>query len=331
MKHTDLLPARPEAYFYHVPGEFDYPIVPTFDLWHDPLSLPSAWTWLEQDDVADAASCTARADYAPSVPSRSKTCRLGNHSTAVMPCPLLPGKSNLACSGNDKHVHDQSLLPAVNSLSPTAVEYVYLDANLRHTFTDGSWIFFPKCPGTFVAHFLKPIADQIALYHNVTTRPLECELRALYQSFARTIFALRHDHQFWSALKNGNTSEKAWADHDVELEHRIDSTTISEEGQDVTYQEAETTRQRPSSFASDLSLESTVPSDSLTNSGEFDDDPIRRSASIGPSAQSSEHLVELQRKWLATDRARNTICSWLWLERFVRTLSLYSVTRYSIS
>jgi hypothetical protein len=59
MKHTDLLPARPEAYFYHVPGELDYPIVPTFDLWHDTLSLPSAWTWLEQDDVADAASCTA--------------------------------------------------------------------------------------------------------------------------------------------------------------------------------------------------------------------------------------------------------------------------------
>jgi hypothetical protein len=102
---------------------------------------------------------------------------------------------------------------------------VHLDANLRHTFTDGSWIFFPKCPGTFVAHFLKPIADQVALYHNITTRPLECELRVLYQSFARTIFALRHDHQSWSALKNGSTSEKAWAEHDVELKHRIDSKT----------------------------------------------------------------------------------------------------------
>ncbi|KAH0282660.1 hypothetical protein KCU62_g9567, partial [Aureobasidium sp. EXF-3399] len=32
MKHAELLPAQPEAYFYHVPGESDYSIVQTFDL-----------------------------------------------------------------------------------------------------------------------------------------------------------------------------------------------------------------------------------------------------------------------------------------------------------
>ncbi|KAG9747472.1 hypothetical protein KCU73_g7341, partial [Aureobasidium melanogenum] len=305
MKHDDLLPARPEAYFYHVPGEDGYPIVPTFDLWHDPLSLPSAWTWLEQDDESDAASCAGQVGYAPSVPSRGKTCRLSNHSTAVMPCPLLSAKSNLCCFGNDTHVSDQSLIPTVRSSSPNAVECVYLDANLRHTFSNGSWIFFPKCPGTFVAHFLKPVADQVALYHNVTTRPLECELRALYQSFARTVFALRHGHQYRSALKDGNTDETTWAGRD-ELGHRDDSTISPKEGCDFTYQDAVTKRQRTLSFASDSSLESTVPSVSLTNSDEFDDELIHHSASIGPSSQNGEYVVELQREWLATNCTRNT-------------------------
>jgi hypothetical protein len=309
MKHADLLPARPEAYFYHVPGESDYPIVPTFDLWHDPLSLPSAWTWLEQDDVSDAASYAARVDYAPSVPSPSKTCRLSNHSTAVTPCPLSPRESNLACSGNDTHVRNQGLVPAVDSSNPSTVEYVYLDANLLHTFTDGSWVFFPKCPGTFVAHFLKPVADQVALYHNVTTRPLRCELRALYQSFARSVFALRHSHQSWYAPKKGNTSEIARADHEVKLEHHVDSTNLPEEGRDVTYRDVVTKRQRTLSSATDSSLESTVPSVSLTNSDEFNNDSIHYSASISSLAHGNEHIVELQRKGLATDRARNTVCS----------------------
>ena len=293
MEHDDLLPARPEAYFYHVPGEADYLITPTFDLWHDPLSLPSAWTWLEQDDVSDAVSCAARVDDAPGDAARNETCRLSNHSTAVMPCPLLPVRNNLGCFGDDTHVYDQSLTPAARSSNPNAVEYVYLDANLRRTFTDGSWTFFPKCLGTFVAHFLKPVADQVALYHNVTTRPLGCELRALYRSFARTIFATRNDHQSRSALKNGNTKETVWAAHD-ELGHRVDSTMSSREDCDATYQDVVTKRQRTLSFATNSSFESTVPGVSLRNSDEFDDGSIHRSAPRAPSPQKSETIVKLQ-------------------------------------
>ncbi|KAH0405541.1 hypothetical protein KCU89_g28, partial [Aureobasidium melanogenum] len=125
MKHAELLPAQPEAYFYHVPGESDYPIVQMFDLWHDPLSLPFAWTWLEQDDVS---SCVALVEHAPSVSSCSKVCRLSNYRTAVMPCPLLPAESNPVYLGNDTHVYNQSINPAVNILSPSAVDTLALSS-----------------------------------------------------------------------------------------------------------------------------------------------------------------------------------------------------------
>ena len=306
MKHAELLPAQLQAYFYHVPGESDYSIVQTFDLWHNPLSLPFAWTWLEQDD---ASSCVALVEHAPSVSSCSKTCRLSNHSTAVMPCPLLPVESNPIYLGNDTHGYNRDINPAVDFSGPSAVEYVYLDANLRHTFTNGDWTFFPKYPGTFVAHFLKPVADQAALYHNVTTRPLGCELRALYQNFARAVLALRHGHQSRSAPKDGNTSETAWADHDVELERGVDSVDLPQGGCDITYQGVTTKRQRTLSFATDSSLESTVPSVSLDNSHEFDDGWVHHSAPTGLSPQNGEPIVELQMESLATDRARSTIRS----------------------
>jgi hypothetical protein len=81
------------------------------------------------------------------------------------------------------------------------------------------------------------------------------------------------------------------------------------EGRDVTYRDAVTKRQRTLSSATDSSLESTVPSVSLTNSDVFNNDSIHYSASIGSPAHSSEHIFELQRKGLDTDRARNTVCS----------------------
>ncbi|KAG9585795.1 hypothetical protein KCU77_g9827, partial [Aureobasidium melanogenum] len=190
MNHLDLLAASSAIYFYHVPGDANYDIVSTFELWHEPSSLPFPWTWMEQDDVSDAASCAEQVENSLEEPYRSETCRLSNHSTAVELCPLLPGKT----TDNDTYVHNQGLAPAVYPTSLNTVDCVYLDANLRHTFTHGSWVFFPKKPGTFVAHFLQPVADQVALYHNVITRPLRCELRALYQSFAKTIFDARPSH-----------------------------------------------------------------------------------------------------------------------------------------
>ncbi|KAG9626857.1 hypothetical protein KCU64_g18568, partial [Aureobasidium melanogenum] len=304
-----LLAASSAIYFYHVPGDANYDIVSTFELWHEPSSLPSPWTWMEQDDVSDAASCAEQVENLPEEPYRSETCRLSNHSTAVEPCPLLPGKT----TDNDTYVHNQGLAPAVYPTSLKTVDCVYLDANLRQTFTHGSRVFFPKKPGTFVAHFLQPVADQVALYHNVITRPLRCELRTLYQSFAKTIFDSRPSHGSQYASQNGETSETAWTAwqtgtrHSFVPEDHVRSTALPKEGCNVGHQDKKTKRKRTWSFDTEPSLEATVPSDGSMESGEFDDGSTNPDAPTDVSVVGEGFISELRRKGLATDRARNLI------------------------
>ncbi|KAG9662095.1 hypothetical protein KCU76_g19197, partial [Aureobasidium melanogenum] len=262
---------------------------------------------MEQDDVFDAASRAEQIEHSPEEPSCSETCRLSNHSTAVEPCPLLPGKT----TDNDTYVHNQGLAPAVYPTSLNTVDCVYLDANLRHTFTHGSWFFFPKKPGTFVAHFLQPVADQVALYHNVITRPLRCELRALCQSFAKTIFDSRPSHWSQYASQNGETSKTAWTAWQTGIRHsfvpgdHVRSTALPKEGCNVGYQGKKTKRKRTWSFDAEPSLEATVPSDGSVESGEFDDGSINPDGPIDVSVVGEGFITELRREWLATDRARN--------------------------
>ncbi|KAG9573215.1 hypothetical protein KCU77_g15202, partial [Aureobasidium melanogenum] len=229
-----------------------------------------------------------------------------NHSTAVEPCPLLPGKTTY----NDTYVHNQGLAPAVYPTILNTFDCVYLNANLRHTFTHGSWFFFPKKPGTFVAHFLQSVADQVAVYHNVITRPLRCELRALYQSFAKTIFDSRPSHWSQYASQNRETSKTAWTAWQKLTRHsfvpadHVRGTALPKEDCNVEYQDNKTKRKRTWSFGTEPSLESTVPSDGSMESGEFDDGSIDPDAPIDVSVVGAGFISELRRQGLATDRAR---------------------------
>lgn len=57
-------------------------------------------------------------------------------------------------------------------------------------FDDRVWVFFPKGPDTFVAHFLEAGPYQAALYHNAATGPLQCEPHLLHVRFAWAIISL---------------------------------------------------------------------------------------------------------------------------------------------
>jgi hypothetical protein len=92
LDHDDLVPCQPIDYYFHVPDDLDYPVVPTFDDWRFPNSLPSAWLSASTDDNNNAAQATTQSNFSAGVKMRDRTCRLSNHSSATETAHLCPMK-----------------------------------------------------------------------------------------------------------------------------------------------------------------------------------------------------------------------------------------------
>ncbi|THX71513.1 hypothetical protein D6D04_09472 [Aureobasidium pullulans] len=92
LDHDDLVPCQPIDYYFHVPDDLDYPVVPTFDDWRFPNSLPSAWLSASTDDNNNAAQATTQSNFSAGVKMRDRTCRLSNHSSATETAHLCPEK-----------------------------------------------------------------------------------------------------------------------------------------------------------------------------------------------------------------------------------------------
>jgi hypothetical protein len=92
LDHDDLVPCQPIDYYFHVPDDPDYPVVPNFDDWRFPNSLPSAWLSVSTDDDNDAAQATTQSNFSAGVKTRDRTCQLSNHSSATENVHLCPEK-----------------------------------------------------------------------------------------------------------------------------------------------------------------------------------------------------------------------------------------------
>jgi hypothetical protein len=85
---------------------------------------------------------------------------------------------------DDMQVWNLNQIPNHTNMTGDVAKCLLLCSNLHKSFDDRVWVFFPKGPDTFVAHFFQAVPDQAALYHNVAMHPLQCEPHPLYVRFA---------------------------------------------------------------------------------------------------------------------------------------------------
>jgi hypothetical protein len=214
---TTSSPASRPTHYFHVPDEPDYPVVPTFDDWRFPNSLPSAWLSVSTDDDNNAAQATTQSNFSAGVKMRDRTCRLSNHSSATETAHLCPEKEEAWYLRNDMQVWNLNQIPNHINMTRDIANCLLLCSNLHKTFDDRIWVFFPKGSNTLVAHFLQAAPDQAALYHNVAARPVQCEPHFIYARFAWAIISLLRAY----LSKSTPRRVKVWVASENEWQERI--------------------------------------------------------------------------------------------------------------
>jgi hypothetical protein len=135
LDHDDLVPCQPTGYYFHVADDPDYPVVPTFDDWRFPNSLPSAWLSVSTDDDNNAARATTQSNFSAGVKTRDRTCQLSNHSSVTGTAHLCPEKEEAWYLCNDMQVRNPNQIP--NHINMTRdIANCLLCSNLDKIFDD---------------------------------------------------------------------------------------------------------------------------------------------------------------------------------------------------
>ncbi|KAK4981248.1 hypothetical protein LTR28_000004 [Elasticomyces elasticus] len=180
----DVLRADSEA---SIDAPYRYPIVPTFQDWKFPLTLPDTFTRA----VSPERACytAAQSTVSSAVRARDTTCRISTHHTGTEAAHLCPEhekewflRNSMQRWNSDLSLDSAKLLWDMSNL-------MLLRSDLHTAFDDRKFAFFPKSNDGFFVHMLEPTPDITPLYHNVRVHDLwQCSLQFLYTRFAWAIF-----------------------------------------------------------------------------------------------------------------------------------------------
>ena len=310
--HTDLLPAGLADYYFHVPALDDYPVVPSFDDWKFPGSIPEVWQPSESATAAPGLAKTP-SNFDSRVRSRDKSCRLTSHTSATEVAHLCPGHAEDWFIRNEMWVWNQNQNLNNTNRTRDPANCVLLRSDLHKTFDDRIWVFYPKERDTFVAHFLQTAPDQAALYHNVATHSLQCEPRFLYARFAWAILPSLGGYLSGSKprrVKIWNETDADWKEevlHGEKLRERVSGSRSRsprkrarrpEQSDAETQVSEETTQSSRLSTRDQSSVIDNLPEASLTSSAENHDANVLErhdSRSYDEDLELEQDMLTLQR------------------------------------
>lgn len=166
---------------------YRYPIVPSFQDWKFPSTLPEAWT---RPYYTDRACYTApQSTLTAAIRARDMTCRITTHFTATGVAHLCPEHEQEWFLRNSMQSWNSDLTLDPDNLLNDLSNAILLRPDLHAAFDDRKFVFFPKSEDGFVVHMLEPTPDLAQLYHNVRLQPLwQCNAQFLYARFAWAIF-----------------------------------------------------------------------------------------------------------------------------------------------
>ena len=195
----DVLP--PGRYYFHVPGESEYAVVPGFRHWQYPhRNVPQIWTELERSTHASRVT-TAPSDISPAVRLRDTTCRVSGYAEIVQVAHLCPQTEEPWVNRNA--MEEYAVNPSAR-LAYWTNNALLLRADLNFAFDARKFVFLPKS-GKLVVHVLEASEELLGLYHNVEMQPsasgLGVGVAFLFSRFAWTIFHLAANTSFSRCLE----------------------------------------------------------------------------------------------------------------------------------
>jgi len=186
----------PGQYYFHVPGDSEYAVVPSFRHWQYPHdNVPQTWTELDGSMHGPIATMVP-SDISTAVRLRDTKCRVSGYAEIAQVAHLCP-------QTEEPWMHRNAMerFAANPSARPTywTNNALLLRADLRLAFDARIFVFLPKsCK--LVVHVLEASKELLGLYHNVemqhSASGLGVGVAFLFSRFAWTIFHLATNTSF---------------------------------------------------------------------------------------------------------------------------------------
>jgi len=184
--HNDVLLL--DKYYFHVPDDPEYAVVPTFRHWQFPHNrIPQSWTELGGSTRAPAATA-AHSDMSFAVRLRDSKCRVSGYLEGLQIAHLCPQAEEPWANRNEMGKF------AVNPLAQPGHwinNALCLRADLHFAFDQRRFVLLPKSD-KLVVHVLEASRELLRLYHNIEIQPstngLGVGVAFLFSRFAWTIF-----------------------------------------------------------------------------------------------------------------------------------------------
>ena len=166
---------------------FRWPVVPTFQEYRFPDTLPDIWSRCASMHV-EIASSSSQSATSVAVRARDIRCKVTGWEDGTEVAHLVPDherkwflSNNMSRYNEENTLDPENLLRDPNNL-------LLLRSDIHTQFDDRKLVFFPKAPGTYVIHMLKPSKETLPLYHNTTIDLASCAIEFLFARFAWSIF-----------------------------------------------------------------------------------------------------------------------------------------------
>lgn len=173
---------------------YKWPVVPTFQDWKFPNSMPEGWTrWRGSSRPQILPSGTAsQSNYTTLVRARDFSCRITQHCTGTEVAHLCPESERDWFIANNMQQYRANLNSDFAHLLKDPGNMFLIRSDLHNSFDDRLFVFFPKGPqDSLVLHTLQEVPDLSQIYHNVQLHPIpHCCPEFLVTRFAWSIFPL---------------------------------------------------------------------------------------------------------------------------------------------
>lgn len=167
-------------------GPYRWAVVPSFQDWRFPRTLPETWT---RSRLHESSYTAPQSTVTAAVRARDATCRVSGHFTGTEVAHLCPEHEQEWFRRNSMGMWNTDLTLDPENLLNDLSNVILLLSDLHAAFDERKFVFYPKSDNGFVVHMLEPTPDIAQLYHNVHVQsPLLCNARFLYARLAWAIF-----------------------------------------------------------------------------------------------------------------------------------------------
>ncbi|KAL8824271.1 MAG: hypothetical protein Q9170_008211 [Blastenia crenularia] len=184
----DILPGG--EYYYMVPDEERYKIIPSFRLWPFPNTLPSAWTKFKRTREATLTPAPASSNVAQAIIDRDRGCLLSRYVDAGERAHICPKEELPWFRENGMNKYNHNRLLRAEDMTEDMSNSFTMRPDIHRTFDKRVFVIVPK-EGCWTVHFLEHTINLGSLYYNMRVNmPADIAVEHMFSRFAWAIFPM---------------------------------------------------------------------------------------------------------------------------------------------